>query len=223
MRLLLRSIGWLLVTAGVVVALYLVYSLYWTGLATSRAQEAFLEDWVVEVGHLEDTAASPAPPSAAQPLEEVEVGEAVAALQFHRPGVEETPVYDEPLFIVEGVTSDALSTGPGHYPGTALPGEDGNFAIAGHRTTAGAPFYDLDQIAQGDEIHVTDRNGQQWVYEVVEQRVVAPHENHVLGPDPLELGRPMLTLTTCEPRWSNRERLIVHAQLTDQQLVADSG
>lgn len=218
MRLVLRGIGWLLLGGGLLIALYLVYSLYWTGLATGRAQAQLLEDWELHVGDVEggDTDAQVGQDD---PLEPVEVGEAVAALQFHRPGAQEPPVYDEPLLIVEGTTDEALRAGPGHYPGTAYPGQLGNFAVAGHRTTAGAPFYDLEQIVQGDEVHVTDRNGSRWVYEVVEIDIVGPADNHVLAADPLGLGRPMLTLTTCHPRWSNRERLIVFAQLSEDQLA----
>ena len=125
--------------------------------------------------------------------------------------------------IVEGVNAESLSEGPGHYPGTAYPGEQGNFAVAGHRTTAGAPFYDLETLETGDEVHVTDRNGVRWVYEVVEQRIVDPSENYVLGQDPIGTGAPVLTLTTCHPRWSNRERLIVFAELVaDQQQTASA-
>ncbi|AXV04725.1 sortase family protein [Euzebya pacifica] len=219
----MRSLGWLFIAGGAVLALYLVYSLYWTGIATSRAQEQFLDDWVLEVGELDDGGDPLLPVETEQPLSAVEVGEAVAALQFHRPGSAEQPVYEGPLFIVEGVNAESLSEGPGHYPGTAYPGEQGNFAVAGHRTTAGAPFYDLETLETGDEIHVTDRNGVRWVYEVVEQRIVDPSENYVLGQDPIGTGAPVLTLTTCHPRWSNRERLIVFAELAaDQQQTASA-
>lgn len=223
MRTALRSLGWLFIAGGAVLALYLVYSLYWTGIATSRAQEQFLDDWVLEVGELDDGGDPLLPAETEQPLSAVEVGEAVAALQFHRPGSVEQPVYEGPLFIVEGVNAESLSEGPGHYPGTAYPGEQGNFAVAGHRTTAGAPFYDLETLETGDEVHVTDRNGVRWVYEVVEQRIVDPSENYVLGQDPIGTGAPVLTLTTCHPRWSNRERLIVFAELVaDQQQTASA-
>ncbi len=224
MRVVMRGLGWLLIAGGVLVALYLVYALYWTNFQTDGAQAELLDDWELEVGQIGDVDpdADAASAGDAPSLPAVDLGEAVAALQFVRPGTEEVPVYDEPLFIVEGVNVETLQKGPGHYPGTAMPGEDGNFAIAGHRTTYGAPFYDLDQAQPGDEIHVTDRSGTRWVYEVVEQVVVHPSDNHVLGPDPLETGRPMLTLTTCNPRWSNAERLIVHAQLAEEHLPQES-
>ena len=218
MRIVLRGFGWLLIAAGTVLALYLVYSLYWTGRTTNQAQERLLDEWTLSLGDIEDPTVPVDPDGAEQPLAQVDFGEAVAALEFHRPGSDDPPVYDGPLFIVEGVTVESLKSGPGHYPTTAYPGEMGNFAIAGHRTTYGAPFYDLEQVEAGDEIHVTDRNGTRWVYEVIGQEVVLPTDNHVLGRDPLGLGRPMLTLTTCNPRWSNAERLVVFAQLADDQL-----
>ena len=235
MRLAIRGVGWLLIAAGVVVALYLVYNLYWTGRETARAQAELLEEWELVVGDIDQAIAADELPArgdgepaienapAVQAPEEIEVGEAVAALEFVRPGSDEPLLLDDPLFIVEGVGIEELKTGPGRYPGTALPGQQGNFAIAGHRTTYGAPFFDLDRIRSGDEIHVTDRQGVRWVYEVVEDEIVSPYDVHVLGADPLDLARPMLTLTTCNPRFSNRERLIVYAALVDEQLGQAEG
>lgn len=124
------------------------------------------------------------------------------------------PVQDDPLLVVEGVGVDELKRGPGHYPGTALPGQPGNFAVAGHRTTYAAPFYDLDQLRPGDRIRVTDRGGTRWTYSVVGQRIVAPTDVEVIGPDPLATGRATLTLTTCNPRFSAAQRLIVFAELS---------
>lgn len=210
----MRGVGWVLLGAGAVLALYLVYSLYWTGLETSGHQRDLLEDWNLEVGSVEGRLADavedgPAPLAEAAPA----VGDAVAALQFRRPGEDAPIILEEPVFVVEGVTADALRAGPGHYRGTALPGESGNFAVAGHRTTYGAPFFDLDQARVGDEVHVTDRAGTRWVYDVVESKVVAPDDTSVLAPHPLGPDTPVLTLTTCHPRFSNRERLIVVASL----------
>lgn len=241
MRVVLRGVGWLFILAGTVVALYIVYNLYWTGRETARAQAELLEAWEDEFGGILDAAeAAPAAPGgdgdgadeeAVAPLPTetrpelapVDVGEAVAAIQFVRPGQEQAPLINEPILIVEGVTVAALRTGPGHYPGSALPGEHGNFAVAGHRTTYGAPFFDLDRAAPGDQVHVTDRNGDRWIYEVVDQEVVSPWDVHVLTRDPLDLGRPMLTLTTCEPRFSNRQRLITYATLIDEQIPLARG
>lgn len=210
----LRGVGWSFLTAGAVVLLYLVYSLLFTNLQTDSAQSQLLEDWQLNVGALEEPAAAPvaAAPAPAGPAP-VSPGDAVAALQFVRPSSGEQIVSAEPQFVVSGVGVADLRAGPGHYPTTSLPGAPGNFAVAGHRTTYGAPFYNLDQLVPGDEVWVTDRAGARYTYRVVEQRVVAPDDGSVLTPDPRQTGRPTLTLTTCHPRFSNAQRLIVFAEL----------
>lgn len=211
-----RWLGWILIAAGVVTLLYLAYLLFYTNTITERAQGELLERWELDYGPV-DGAVSRPPPAAAGPTDrasEVEVGDAYAVMWFERPGTASRPVHADPLFVVEGVDPETLKKGPGHYPETAGPGEPGNFAVAGHRTTYGAPFYHLDQLRQGDEIHVVDRQQRTWVYEVTEIRVVLPDEVWVVGPDPLGTGKPLLTLTTCEPRFSVKNRLIVFAELT---------
>jgi sortase A len=221
MRLVLRSTGWLLIAAGTLVALYLVYALYWTGRGTADAQQQLLreiageqESFELEVGDLEPLEVDgPAPAPSDQALD---VGDAVAVIRFHRPGASTPVVIDTPLVVVEGVTEAALQTGPGRYPHTSYPGEVGNFAVAGHRTTYGAPFWNLDQLREGDEIHVTDRTGATYVYAFREQRIVPPSDVSVLRGDPLGTGRPTLTLTTCHPRWSQRERMVVLAELVGE-------
>jgi sortase A len=205
----------MLIAAGMLVLLYFVYLMWFTNLVTERAQGELLEAWEVEYGPVDDTApaaVSESRPSPDDPLRTV-VGDAVAVMWFERPGSDERPVHAEPLFVVEGVDPETLKRGPGHYPDTALPGQPGNVAIAGHRTTYGAPFYHLDQLRPGDEVHVRDRNTRTWVYEVTETRVVLPSETWVVGPDPLDSATPTLTLTTCEPRFSAEKRLVVFASL----------
>jgi LPXTG-site transpeptidase (sortase) family protein len=108
--------------------------------------------------------------------------------------------------IVVGVGEAQLQQGPGHYPGTALPGQAGNVGIAGHRTTYGAPFYDLDQLQSGDPIYLQVPAGI-FQYAVTKSMVVSPSDIAVLSPEPL----PMLTLTTCNPRYSSSTRLVVVA------------
>jgi len=215
----LRAAGWLFLLAGAVVLLYIVYSLLFTNLQTQAEQSALLEQWQLEVGEVgavpapgEPATAEPAPGEPA-PLAAVDPGDALVVLQFARPGSPEPIVSADPLFVVGGVGVGDLQRGPGHYPTSAAPGAAGNFAVAGHRTTYGAPFYHLDQLAPGDEVLVTDRTGRRFSYRVAEQRVVNPGESSVLGPDPLGTGRPTLTLTTCNPRFSNAQRLIVFAEL----------
>jgi sortase A len=113
--------------------------------------------------------------------------------------------------VVEGVSLPALKRGPGHYPDTPLPGQPGNAAIAGHRTTYGAPFSRLDELDRGDPILVTTRQGR-FRYEVSSKTVVRPSETSVL--DASDDNR--LTLTTCEPKFSAARRLIVVATLVGE-------
>jgi sortase A len=127
-------------------------------------------------------------------------GEAVARLRIPKVGLDKV--------VVEGVSTGALKKGPGHYPGTPLPGQTGNASIAGHRTTYGAPFYNFDELDENDLIYVTTQQGS-FQYRVVETLVVSPGDIWVL--DPTTDNR--LTLTTCNPRFSARERLIVIAEL----------
>ena len=115
------------------------------------------------------------------------------------------------VVVVEGVTAEALRAGAGHYPNTPLPGERGNVAIAGHRVTYGHPFQELDQVVRGDRIELETPVGR-FTYVVTRAAfVVRPDDLSVLRQD----ERSLLTLTTCHPEHSARERLVVQAVLTD--------
>ena len=117
--------------------------------------------------------------------------------------------------IVQGVGESQLQQGPGHYPGTPLPGQEGNAAIAGHRTTYAAPFYNLNQLQPGDPITIQTQAGL-FHYQVTQSLVVAPTDVAVLNTSAL----PTLTLTTCNPRYSATTRLVVVALLVGAQRVA---
>jgi sortase A len=117
------------------------------------------------------------------------------------------------LFVGTDVTEADLAAGPGHYPSTSRPGDEGNFAVAGHRTGWGSPFLDLDELRAGDEVLVTDRKERTFTYVIAEAVLVDPDESWVLGRDPLGTGRPTLTLTTCDPPNVNDRRLIVFGTL----------
>ena len=135
-------------------------------------------------------------------------GDSAARIRIPRIGVDKT--------VVEGVTTSALREGPGHYPGTPLPGQAGNSAIAGHRTTYGAPFHRLDELQENDLIYVTTVQGS-FVYRVAESLIVAPTDVYVL--DATDDNR--LTLTTCHPRYSARQRLIIVAELLGDPVDSD--
>lgn len=117
--------------------------------------------------------------------------------------------------VVEGITASALRAGSGHYPQTALPCEAGNVAIAGHRTTFGKPFADVDRLKVGDTIELSTPIGG-CVYTVSEDPfVVEPEDVSVLD----ATDDRTLTLTTCHPRGSNAKRLIIRG-VWERDLVA---
>jgi sortase A len=204
----LRGIGRSLIGAGVLVLLFVVYQLFGTSLAESRSQRDLRKQFQASAPapaaptttpSTKGTAPAKVPPTTAA-LPATPVGDAVAILTIPKVGVD--------VAIVEGVGVPDLKKGPGHYPKTPLPGQPGNTAIAGHRTTYGAPFYHLDGVAKGDLIYITTHTGR-YQYQVVSQSVVAPSDVSVI--EPTKDNR--LTLTTCTPRFSASKRLIVVASL----------
>ena len=130
-------------------------------------------------------------------------GSVVAELQIPAIGVDQ--------YVVEGTSSTNLSKGPGHYVGTAAPGQAGNVAIAGHRTTHGAPFNRLGELRRGDRIILTSTSGQHLTYVVSgSPQAVSPSDVGVLN----YFGDNRITLTTCTPEFSAAQRLIAVGELT---------
>ncbi len=113
--------------------------------------------------------------------------------------------------VVPGVALNDLKSGPGHYPETPLPGQLGNAAIAGHRTTYGAPFIDVDRLQPGDEIITTLLNGDRFVYEVTFVEVVEASEYRVVTTSDPNIAE--LTLTSCHPKYTAQKRIVVHSVL----------
>jgi sortase A len=121
--------------------------------------------------------------------------------------------------VVEGVRPADIKAAPGHYPESALPGQDGNFAVAGHRMPT--VWWDLDKMRNGDPI-VVETAGRWIVYSVYKVHIVLPTEVGVVAPNPdnpqADSGtRELITLTTCNPKWDNYERLVVHGEVTREQ------
>jgi sortase A len=129
------------------------------------------------------------------------------------------PALDVDTIVVEGTGASALKAGAGHYPASPLPCEDGNVAIAGHRTTYGRPFANIDRLAVGDQVILQTPIGS-CTYEVFQIgpdapfRIVVPTDFSVVENSP---GDPKVTLTSCHPKGSARQRIIVQAKLVAQQ------
>jgi sortase A len=204
-RRLLRGTGWTFIGMGSFVLYFLVYQLVGTNAVTSRGQSELRSEL-----QREWTATPRAPrrdPKKAVP-KRVARGKALAVLDIPK-------IQLDNKVVVEGVGRDELRKGPGHVPSTVLPGQAGTFGVSGHRTTYGAPFYRLDQMAKGDTITVVTREAI-YTYTVTRTDIVRPTDTQVLdnvqGPD----GKPKatITLTTCHPRYSARQRLIVFGDLS---------
>ena len=136
------------------------------------------------------------------PVPPLEEGDAIARIEIPTIGLD--------AVVVAGVHPSDLKQGPGHYPGTPMPGQLGNSAIAGHRTTYGQPFFDLDDIEAGEEIVITTVQGR-FVYRMTASEVVAPDQGDVVLTKDSSLAT--LTLTTCDPKYTATNRLIVYADL----------
>lgn len=194
------------ISAGVLTLLFVVYQLWGTGLREAQAQnrlESEFEEVVGDAGEpissddgataTTSTTFGPPPPPPAE-------GDAVARIVIPDIGVDK--------IVVEGVTLEDLKQGPGHYPDTPMPGQAGNAAVAGHRTTYGGPFNRIDELEDGDEILVTTAQGS-FRYAVSGQQIVSPSQVEVLN----NHGDNRLTLTACHPKYSASQRIIVTATL----------
>jgi sortase A len=193
----LRLVGVLFVAAAVGIGAYVWWMLWGTGFATRRAQAELRPGIERIVGTRDPRSAPSAPRTVSVP------GKAVMILKI--------PKIDVDYVVVEGTGIEALKKGPGHYTGTAYPWQDhGRVAIAGHRTTYGAPFWALDRLRQGDEVVLATEYGI-YDYEVSRTAILSPADVSVLDPT----RRPSLVLTTCNPRFSAAQRLVVFANRAD--------
>nr|WP_041315767.1 class E sortase [Saccharothrix espanaensis] len=239
-----RAVGELLITAGLVILLFVVYEVYVTDLISAGKQDdathALDDKWGANTVEPTD--------EQRQAKYDLIAGQAFAKMYI--------PVFgpDYKFSVVEGTTDKDLEIGPGHYVNTALPGNPGNFAVAGHRVGKGAPFNDLDLLESCDAI-VVETQTDWFVYRMlpksaeiagwaqsdkakaktcekvsplggsydktVGQEIVLPTQGEVINAVPHFTGTApeaqqaaLMTLTTCHPRFSDKQRLIVHAVLT---------
>jgi sortase A len=214
-RTVLSGLGQTLITAGVVILLFVGYELWWTGLTTRHYQHQLLGTLERQWAH-------------GTTIKNPPLGSALAILRIPRLGK------SYKFAVVQGTSTADLIKGPGHYPGTAMPGQLGNFAVAGHRTTYLHPFYDINELAVGDPIVIETRT--MWfTYRVQDipgtsaryQETVSPSDVSVAYPVPDQPNpariptQRVLTFTSCNPRYSAAQRIVVHALLESEQPTAD--
>lgn len=222
------GIGRTLITLGLLMFAFVAYQLWGTGIQTAQAQRSLAKEFDAQIAATQPApsttttplttdlpttdSTSPTDPVAptttlapvlplAKPIPPAEKG--VARLEIPRMGLNR--------IVVEGATADALTKGPGHFPETPLPGQLGNAAIAGHRTTHLHPFFDIDKLQPGDEIIVTTLNGR-YVYHVTGTDVVAPEDYAAVIPT-TDVTKATLTLVSCTPRYSAKNRIVVRSEL----------
>ncbi|MDX6744362.1 class E sortase [Actinocorallia sp. A-T 12471] len=209
MRTVVRLVAELCVTAGLILALLVAHLLWGTDDYTRRAQKG-LNDDLDALWRKQTTVASAQQPGKPRLVEAApDRGDAFAVLRI--------PRFEGWRYAaVEGVTNADLAKGPGHYPGTPMPGQKGNSVFSGHRTTYGAPFNKLGELVPGDQILI-DTATRTYVYRMTSSKIVLPTDMSVLAPVPGKPGakatKAYLTLTTCHPKFSAAYRLIIFAEL----------
>lgn len=209
-------VGEVLITLGVLLFAFLAWQLWWTDVEGNRAQAEIVRDLDWQVAPTPEPSATQAGPVVAEPrrdeppvMEEPPHATTFATIQVPRwAGEPERPVSQG---TDRATVLDVL--GVGHYEGTAMPGGVGNFALAGHRTTYAKPFNRVAELQVGDPIVV--RTSDTWyVYRVTSTEIVMPSQVDVIAPVPGDPGATpterYITLTTCHPMFSARERFIVH-------------
>jgi sortase A len=204
-------LGRIILSAGVLILLFVAYQLWGTSIAESHSQAVLRQRLEAQLHHEQHPhPSSSTTTTTSGPGDQPTVGPTITAPNDGSPvGLLRIPKISLDKVIVEGTSTNDLRQGPGHYPGTPLPGEQGNAAVAGHRTTYGAPFYNLDRLVPGDPIDVTTVQGR-FTYRVTRTLVVSPTDTSVVA----NTATPELTLTTCNPRFSASQRLVVHAVLS---------
>lgn len=223
LAILLGIIGEVLITLGIVLGLFVAWELWWTNIDADRDQDAAVEQMVDRFAGQSTIEAEPGPKdpveaSAADrarygaPRPASMVGEgAFGVLYVPRFG----PDYARP--INEGVDNGVLDhLGIGHYPQTQAPGEAGNFAVAGHRQSHGQVFWNIDKLTSGDYLYVQTQEGY-YTYRYTSTEIVHPSDGSVLLPVPHQpqktADESLLTMTSCDPPFTTRMRIIAYAQL----------
>jgi LPXTG-site transpeptidase (sortase) family protein len=214
----IRVSGELMITFGLIVLLFAGYEVFGNSAKVQDEQNA-LSSELDEVWN--DPTVGPTPSASAATKAPVAPGSNLVGRLY-------IPKLDKEWVVVDGVTPDDIRYAPGHYPDSAKPGQVGNFSVAGHRIKK--IFWRLDELKSGDVIGVETRSNW-YVYRVYTHEVVKPTAVEVVAPVPgkpkAKPTRSLLTLTTCNPKYNNYERLIVHAELVSttkrDQKLPDAG
>jgi sortase A len=203
-----RTLGEVLIALGVIVLMLAAYEVWGKAAVVASHQDDLSEQLDRQWAQAPQPSADGEEPAEEQPAEPLGPPPGNAIARLYAPSIGKYWV------VVEGVGLDDIRFAPGHYPDTAMPGQAGNFSVAGHRNPA--TFWDLDKVRPGDRI-VVETQDSWYVYRVDQNHIVKPDAVEVIAPVPGELGSepsdPFLTLTTCNPKWDNYERLVVHAKL----------
>lgn len=224
-----QVLGELLITAGIVLLLFVAWQLWWTNVESDAKQSQVIKEFAQDLAAPAATEPAPGattPPPAAEDFGKPVVGTApghagtIGIMYIPRFG----PGYTRP--IVQGTSQDVLDTlGLGHYSNTAMPGAVGNFAVAGHRQTHGAVLDNIHTLVPGDKIYVQTKDGF-YVYVFRNNQIVLPSRTDVLEPVPTQPGvaptESYLTMTSCNPRFGAEERIIAYA-LLDSWRPASAG
>ncbi|GGV02370.1 hypothetical protein GCM10010260_43960 [Streptomyces filipinensis] len=216
MRVIVRTVSELCITVGTLIVLFVAYVLFWTGVRAEGAMNDQIDQLHRQWSNGNVRAAAGAPAAAPKPAA-YHYGRPFAIMYIPRLGF----TWNKP--VLEGTGRDVLAKGLAHYQGTARLGEEGNFAVAGHRRTYGDPFEDFPRLRPGDAVVLTD--GTTWFTYRIDKGPykTVPTDVEVIDPVPRKSGytRPgrYLTLTTCDPEWGHSHRLIVWAHLDSTQSV----
>ncbi|UGQ15255.1 class E sortase [Yinghuangia sp. ASG 101] len=233
MRTALRGLGEAFITLGFLILLFVVYQLYWTGVLARQARADELDKLEAQMKQnlaaaappVTTPAADPPSPAAPEPAPQppYEPGKSFAVMYIPRFGG------DWKWTVLAGTSTNTLKKGLGWYEGSAQAGQDGNFAIAGHRKTYGDPMIDFPKLRVGDKVVVNDTVNW-YVYSLDKPLVNGTSDKAVYKTLPDDVGvvatvpakafdRPgkYITLTTCDPEWGSSHRLIAWGHLESVQ------
>jgi sortase A len=206
-----RTLGEVLITLGLLLFLFVAWQLWWTDVTANRTQTVTIQALERGFGPAGlPERGNPEVPDPVAALTKVPFGEAFAIVRIPRFGAG----YARP--VLQGTDHDTLTKGMGHYSGTAFPGQVGNFALAGHRTTYGRPLHNVDLLVKGDVI-VVETKARYFVYAVDRHVIVTPTHVEVIAPVPQRPGvkptQDWMTMTACHPKFSASHRYVVFAKL----------